>query len=188
MLKEKRVFNLMKSYFKKLFSYDVIMIYKMNTSVPHATAATIRKVDKNNVNDAQNFQSKRYIDVFKSFLAVGDVGYYGYVNGKCVHRSWVQLGGGKVRFNRGCSRVLPADEIFIHYCETAPSARGMGIYPAVLTRIAEDFFDFKIYIAVNRKNSASIKGIEKVGFELVELSRALVIFGLPFARKYKYRQ
>jgi len=60
---------------------------------------------------------------------------------------------------------LKRNKAFIHYCETAPSAQGINIYPMVLSHIARDFRDkASVMISCNAKNSASIRGIEKVGF------------------------
>lgn len=59
---------------------------------------------------------------------------------------------------------LKKDEIFIHYCETAPEARGKNIYPHVLSNISEEHKDKEILISVNDENIASKKGVEKVGF------------------------
>lgn len=63
------------------------------------------------------------------------------------------------------SYKLKDDEVFIHYCETAPMARGLGIYPFVLSKIINDFFNKKKIISVDAKNTPSIRGIKKVGFK-----------------------
>ena len=79
--------------------------------------------------------------------------------------SWVKHTPQTVNLHWAVPMRLKKNEAFIHYCETAPSARGMNIYPAVLSRICNDFREkASIMISCNAKNSTSIRGIEKAGF------------------------
>jgi ribosomal protein S18 acetylase RimI-like enzyme len=74
---------------------------------------------------------------------------------------------------------LKEDEAFIHYCETAPEARRNNIYPYVLTKIVDDFKDRKkIFVSVNAKNVASMKGVEKAGFREAKRWKLLVVLGI----------
>ncbi len=123
------------------------------------------------MSDILTFQNRRCVDVFKNFISIGDCGYFAYVDGLCVHRSWVKHTPQIVNLHWALPMKLKKSEAFIHYCETAPSARGMHIYPAVLSRICNDFREkASIMISCNAKNSASIRGITKAGF--VERERA----------------
>lgn len=55
--------------------------------------------------------------------------------------------------------------IHIGPCWTSKDSRGKGIYPAVLSKICQDYCDYNRYIFTHKNNIASCKGIEKVKFE-----------------------
>lgn len=144
----------------------------------------IRPATQENLTDVLNFQPARYVDVFRNFLALGDRGYYAYLDDKCVHRSWVKSNEQVVYPHWAYPMKLQPNQHFIHYCETAPQARGKGIYPAVLSKIVNDFKDKgEILMSINVENTPSIKGAQKAGFVERERVKVLVIFGLKFITK-----
>ena len=60
-------------------------------------------------------------------------------------------------------------------------ARGKGIYPAVLSRIAEDNKELDgLFICVDDENKASIRGVEKAGFRERERITLRIILRMPF--------
>jgi len=64
--------------------------------------------------------------------------------------------------------ALAAGDCVIGPCVTAPSYRGRGIYPMVLAAICRDrrrLGQRRAYMVVNVDNHASIRGIEKAGFQ-----------------------
>lgn len=63
-------------------------------------------------------------------------------------------------------------------CFTAPEFRGQGIYPTVLKHITENVGanDAVFYMIVDDKNVASIRGIEKAGFERCGTVRKVGLF------------
>jgi RimJ/RimL family protein N-acetyltransferase len=141
----------------------------------------ITSVSNNNIKDVLSFQPSRYVAIFERFLRQGDVGYYAYLDGKCCHRSWLQKGPQWVSINPFIQMKLEKNEGYIHYCETAPWARGKGIYPAVLSRIAEDHENLcNLFICVNSENKASLRGVEKVGFKERERIDLRIILRIPF--------
>ena len=100
--------------------------------------------------------------------------------------SWVKHTPQTVNLHWAVPMRLKKNEAFIHYCETAPSARGMNIYPAVLSRICNDFREkASIMISCNAKNSASIRGIEKAGFRERERVQVLIIMGIKRVKVLK---
>ena len=113
---------------------------------------------------------------FEAFLARGDCGYYGYLGDRVVHRSWLVRGPGIMRLWRRFGEwAVREGEAYIHYCETAPEARGHAIYPAALSRIANDTAaqgTRRLFIATEAENPASQRGIERAGF--VECARVTV--------------
>ncbi len=141
--------------------------------------ADIRRVTLYNVNDAYTFQNEHYLQCFREFLEKGDDGYYGYLDDKCAHRSWV-IHNGMMVVNRYYKRFMKENEIYIHWCETAVWARGHNLYPAVLGRIIADNPNKHICISVNENNIASRRGVEKVGFTVKERIQTKVFFGMKF--------
>lgn len=165
-----------------LFFKGTVILYKHKNFVHIIPIAIIKNASYKNIKDILYFQNRKYIEVFRTFLDAGDKGYFAYLNGKCVHRSWVQFGEKEVEIYRFLKRKIEKDEAFIHYCETAPEARGKNIYPTVLSKIVTDLKDkYKnIYISTNIKNKASRRGIEKAGFR--ERVHLLIILGIKIKR------
>lgn len=166
-----------------LFTKTSIIIYEFKEERTINCDARISKVNFNNISDVLDFQSSKYVEVFKSFLLLGDFGFYGYIDNKCVHRSWVKKNCQTVNIYKLIKYKLKEREFFIHYCETDPSARGKNIYPAVLSKISKDVPpNSSIIIAVNRKNKASIKGIKKAGFSEKKSIFLFLLFGFYFVQ------
>lgn len=170
----------------RIYVNEKIILFQHQKHTNQKSPATIVEANKDNVKDILAFQDKRYLKVFNHFLEIGDKGYFAYLNGKCVHRSWVKHKPQYVSLHSLLSIPLNYNEVFIHYCETAPDARGKNIYPHVLSRIASDFKDrSRILISVNEKNISSIKGVKKAGFVEIEHYRLIVIFGIKYIRVEK---
>lgn len=106
--------------------------------------------------------------------------YTGYVNGTEAHRSLLfdhtRLPG---QFGYGHFPVIGG-------CVTPPDFRGQRIYPHVLNYIAQDVFSQgdtpKILILVAPDNHASIRGIERAGFQFVARLRGIRIGTLVLNR------
>lgn len=173
-----RIKNLLEKLKRFVWLNETELLYihsgKTVCSVP-AAAIKIEKVTPENVEDAGSFQSENYIRSFRNFLKKGFVGYYAYKDGVCVHRSWVFER--KMQIHSLVTEPLLENQVYIAWCETAAFARGLGIYPQVLSRIVQDYSDKQIFIAVNKNNAASIRGIEKAGFELCRAYRIKRILG-----------
>jgi len=160
------------SFLRKLYKYlkvriflkETVITYNLKNHQEQTSVATIKHATNENLKDVLYFQSKRYINIFKNFLILGDKGYFAYLQDKCIHRSWVKSNEQVVYPHWAYPYKLKKDEVFIHYCETAPEARGKNIYPHVLSNIIKGHQDKDILISVNDENIASKKGVEKVGF------------------------
>lgn len=186
---------MIKKVIKKIYIYFKSRIYINETEIlfdnfknmVQKSPAKIVQTNYNNLVDILTFQDSKYLKIFRNFLDNGDKGYFAYLNGKCVHRSWIQFGEKEVEVHRFLKRKIKKDEAFIHYCETAPEARGKNIYPAVLSRIVNDFKGkYKnIYISTNINNLASRRGIEKAGFKEIEKIRIIVILGIKIKKIIK---
>jgi hypothetical protein len=76
---------------------------------------------------------------------------------------------------------LGAREAEIKYCLTLESFRGRGIYPMVLTTVARFLASkgfSRVFICVNKQNTASIRGIQKAGFKCVAEVRLRKVLGV----------
>jgi methionyl-tRNA formyltransferase len=158
-----KIFRIIKS---NIYVNETLILYEHDKNTYQETVAKITYITPENVSDVLDFQHPRYKPTFEEFLRCGDTGYFAYLMGKCVHRSWVVHMPQKVHLHPMLPKQLREGEAFIHYCETAPHARGRNIYPAVLSKIADDFEKDgrTLMISANAKNSSSIKGIVKSGF------------------------
>jgi hypothetical protein len=109
-------------------------------------------------------------------LLRGDRCYTVRVDGRLAHYSWVQASGWHPITEAGISVPVESGELWIYHCMTAAWARGKGIYPATLTRIAGDYFEagcHTAWIYTTRENRASQKGILRAGFCQVATMDAL---------------
>jgi GNAT superfamily N-acetyltransferase len=122
------------------------------------------------------------VDEFRSFLARGDRGFYAYRDGRVVHRTWVRMGPATERLWHAWGAIeVPAGEAYLHYCETAPSARGLGLYPATLAHaagVARLLGAREVSISTDLENAASRRGIERAGFTEYRRVRVDIRFGV----------
>ncbi|MCX7915645.1 MAG: GNAT family N-acetyltransferase, partial [Verrucomicrobiae bacterium] len=141
----------------------------------------IEPITPANLPRAREMEPDYQIARFRQFLLDSDAGYFALLDGHVVHRSWVQFGPRIVQQHYDLAPYrLHEHEAYIHFCETAPAARGLGIYPAVLAHILRELKMkpvHRCYIATTADNTASQRGIEKVGFKPFLRTEIKVIFG-----------
>ena len=175
----KKTYNYIKS---RLYINETIILYSLKSYQSQTSVATIKHATNENLKDVLYFQPQRYIDIFKNFLSLKDKGYFAYLQDKCIHRSWLKGNEQVVYPHWAYPYKLKENEVFIHYCETAPKARGKNIYPHVLSNIIKEHQDKDILISVNDENIASKKGVEKVGFRERERVKVLILLGIKFIK------
>ena len=117
-----------------------------------------------NVNLVGELRGREYIPQFEYQLAQGDLGYYAYHEGRTVGYGWVKRKGSEDFFFEISDGCVYLCRFFVR-----ESMRGKGIYPDMITKLIEhengvDTF----YIAVERGNRSSERGLKKVGFEFVK--------------------
>lgn len=141
----------------------------------------IETVSIKNINDALSYEPRYKVKTFARFLDRGDQGFYAYLNERFIHRSWVTFGPKKVhRWKRYAPLELKRGDAYIHWCETVPWARGMGVYPTVLNYIVNALSEKanEFYISTTIDNLASRKGIEKAGFQMISACKVKKLLGL----------
>lgn len=154
----------------------VLLMVRSKELTP-TSAAIISLVDSKNIQDAANFQSARQLSEFRKYIKQGHEGYYGYWEGKCVHRSWLVRGPERVSLHKFYSMEIHQNEIFIQNCETASDARGKNIFAHVLAKISQQYSEFRVLTSVDVTNMASQRSMEKAGFEPISVARIRVILG-----------
>lgn len=73
-------------------------------------------------------------------------------------------------------RFLPRNVVHIGPCMTPPEHRGNGYYPLLIKHIASLYRGVDCYMFVHESNIASIKGIEKAGFERIGTCKKFLNF------------
>ncbi|RZJ27593.1 MAG: N-acetyltransferase [Flavobacterium sp.] len=110
----------------------------------------------------------------------GKLNYFMEDDGRFVHRSLVY---GKLNVLKLVGKSGPA----IGNCVTSEAYRGQSIYPFVINNIASKLLLKKkvseVFIIVNSDNIASIRGIEKAGFELFAKVKAKRFLAFYFNKK-----
>lgn len=163
------------------FRYGTVMIFRHVQFHDLPCPAVIRRVNRDNMDDALHMEVPEKVAEFRALLQRGDAGYYAYLNEAVVHRSWVQFGPGIAQCELGVMFRLEAGDSYVHHSKTYPNARGQGIYMAVLSQISHDMRveGRNVFIATVQSNPASIRGIEKAGFRLLRRVRSIICFGVP---------
>jgi RimJ/RimL family protein N-acetyltransferase len=104
--------------------------------------------------------------------------YLAFSEGAIAHLAWVyyphELDKHPTPF-----RILRRDEAAIANCVTVREFRGKGVYPAVIRVLLENLkqqgYQY-CYMYIEIHNSASVRGVSKLGFTRVGKSRRLHLF------------
>ena len=78
--------------------------------------------------------------VARERLKSGDNCYIGVLDGKTAHYAWVQKSGPHRVIPAGISLEVAPGDFWIYHCVTAGWARGRTIYPCVLQKIVDDYY------------------------------------------------
>lgn len=177
------------------YHHAIVLTYKYSENVIDNANINIQieYVTSKNINDALTYEPQVKVDTFKRFLSKGDCGFYAYLNGQFIHRSWVTFGPKKVTQWKQCAPLkLKQGEAYIHWCETVPWVRGMGVYPTVLNYIIRVLSGRvnEFYISTTADNIASRNGIRKAGFSLISGCEVTSFWGLksekPLGKEFLY--
>lgn len=105
-------------------------------------------------------------DAFTKRLTEKNSCYLAFEGGRVLHASWCAT---RPTWTEELRTYLspPPGDAYVYESFTRPDARGRGIYPLVLSAIADDLFDRgigRIWIGVDAGNEASLRAIRKAGF------------------------
>lgn len=118
-------------------------------------------ITEENLHLVRSLRGDVYEGQFRYQLSLGDFGYYAFYRGKPIGYGWVKHPGSDDYFfkiGEGCVYLC---RFFVH-----ESMRGHGVYPALISALIDREAQYdRFYIAVERGNEASERGLRKVGFE-----------------------
>ncbi len=110
----------------------------------------------------------------------GDLCYGAFRGEELVHCTWVQSSGRHRILRAGLRKEVRPSQFWIYECWTSETARGLGIYPYVVSRAVRDQFERGLnqgWIYTTPHNLASQRGITKAGFQHVQTLRSIRIAG-----------
>lgn len=154
------VYFLFKCWHERLFR-----VHRGNV-IPHTARVpiTLEPITEENAGIAKTLRGEIYAKQFCEQLTMGDFGYYACVDGTPVGYGWGKHAGSDDYFFKIADGCCYLCRFFVH-----ESMRGQGIYPALITALIERESDCDhFYIAVERGNEASERGLKKVGFSFVK--------------------
>ena len=170
-----------------LFRNDSIIVYALDLSKigedsqDRCKEFTIRKGNLLEIGRLRNSQKFAYWEFnCDKYDGVKDF-YISIYNESLQHISWIY-------YRKDPNRILRLGkyDAEIKYCLTLPEYRGRGIYPMILTSIAS-YLRAKgfrnLFICVEKNNIASIRGIEKAGFQALRTIKLIKLFGIQLSRK-----
>ena len=106
---------------------------------------------------------------FRARLSAATACYVVESGGRLLHSTWVTSSGAWTRELRAYLRPPPGDA-YVYESYTHPEARGRGLYPYVLRRIASHAAErgvATLWVAVEADNPASLRAVSKAGFRPV---------------------
>ncbi len=113
----------------------------------------------------RDYAGDEYVKEARNRLSDGWTLFLASADGVPAGGGWVITSAAPFR----CKAVpILAGDLSINDCFTFPSQRGKNVYPAMLGHIAEHYSSkgfVRAFISVHQRNPASIRGIEKAGFQ-----------------------
>lgn len=165
---------------RRAYTRETLLIFRAPAQPQNLDSPGVELVyaTHENIHDLSWFQTGDQLEVFGGFLRSGHVGYLGYLDGRCVHRSWLIPGPAPIREHWSQSHCICQGQAYVHYCLTADEARGRGVFPAVLAHIAEDNGRHDTFMAIAKGNAASQKAAAKAGWMPTEIVTFTVLVGI----------
>lgn len=166
---------------RRVIVRDVVLVFEAPPTSLHLAREgqdrdlRVVRATTENLDDLAWFQRETQLKTFRQMLESGQVGYLVYLDGHCVHRSWVALGPCVVNEHWSQSVRINAGETFLHYAETVSSARGLGIFPYLLRYVADDHPGVKVRMAIDSNNISSQRSALKAGWTLISRVRYTVV-------------
>jgi hypothetical protein len=124
------------------------------------------EVDPGNVEKVLDFRDRRVADQFDEFLSLGKVGVYALIEQTVVGHAWLSVRNGAAPLTVSGYFPLERNQGLVHHCHVFETARGRGVYCAMVGKLIEPFLGrIDVLIDSNRHNRASVRAIERMGCE-----------------------
>lgn len=134
---------------------------------------SFKRVRENNLHDITLSRDEKVYERFNEYLKDGERGYFVYYDNKVISCGWVYINS-KFSEIRKKYIIIPNGFAWLHDFWTHPDFRGKGLYPTLIQRISKEILLEKLVISpsnilidTDSSNTASNKGIQKAGFELI---------------------
>lgn len=151
---------LFKCWHERLFSVNITNVVLQNSDLE----LKMVPITEENASLVCDLRDYAYEAQFRYQLSLGDFGYYAYYNDCPVGYGWVKHSGSDDYFFEIGSDCVYLCRFFVH-----ESVRGRGIYPEIICALIQKEDAVKtFYIAVERGNESSERGLKKVGFQFVK--------------------
>ena len=127
----------------------------------------------------RDLRGAEYVSQFEAQLKDGDFGFYAMLDDSPVGYGWAKHAGADDFFFR-------IDRSCVYLCRffVQKAMRGNNIYPALISALIERESDCDcFYIAVERGNIASERGLSKIGFTLVKEFKFIRAFKVTLNKK-----
>ena len=133
-------------------------------SLIEACPGTFVPVSEENLHDCAAFEDRaHYVPTYRKMLEAGSFGHFGYLDGTCVYREWLQQKG-EVLFD-GCPVLqLRENEGYSCYVFCDPRARGNGFQAAGIAHMAQRFPELTFYTIVLTEKKITRKNYLKNGY------------------------
>jgi RimJ/RimL family protein N-acetyltransferase len=147
-------------------------------AAPPDVAASVDRIARVRASDIESLCVLGFDDrdEWRQRLERGDQCYAAWVGSELVHYSWVQTRGAHPIASAGIVVPIRERELWIYNCRTSEQHRGQKIYPRTLQHILAEHFGAgatTAWIYTAEENIASKRGVERAGFTLVQVLRAL---------------
>lgn len=133
-------------------------------------SGVFRMITENNIKDCVNFEDASFVTIYKNMLAKGNIGHYGYLNGECVFRSWLQCSG-DIKFEGCIVHHLKENEYNSYFTFCAPEARGNRFQYESISQWIHMYPDGRFYAMVLPQKEISLNNYKRNGFKVYQLIR-----------------
>jgi RimJ/RimL family protein N-acetyltransferase len=160
----------MRSPFKLMVQRLYVWHAHQRPSATIPAALQVVPVNTVNVSRVTEFRSDVQRKLFESFVAEGANGVYAVENDRVIGHAWATAPAKTRGLVNGYFRADHGD-VLIHFCAVSPESRGKGVYGAMLRALVNmsltDDSTCRIFIDSDEANAASLRAIEREGFDFV---------------------
>lgn len=175
---------------RALYNHGTVEIHSVDSKslIPVRATVNCRIELQQDPNDDRHLRLMRRIYAYRPAYAEecaesGGRCYIADLDGEVIGVAW--LTGKKLTLDAlGWHEVLKPGTELIHSCGVHPDLRGHRVFPALLYQVARERLSAgadAIWVEVDRRNTPSRRGIERVGFRPTRAIHWHLVFGRAWA-------